>query len=47
MVTGQYSVIAYTEFNRTNDLNQLINKIRSIDGVIRTNTAIAIPNRLQ
>lgn len=47
MVTGQYSVIAYTEFNRINNLQQLINEIRSIDGVIKTNTAIAIPKRLQ
>lgn len=41
-VAGPYDVITYSEFTRIEGLGRIIDKIQSIDGVIRTTTAIAI-----
>ena len=46
-VTGEYDVIIYTKFPSMKDLRKLIEKIQSIDGVIRTQTAMVIPLRLE
>ena len=45
-VTGQYDVIVYAEFIKINDLSEIIDKVQSIDGVLRTTTAIAMAPRL-
>ena len=45
-VTGQYDVIAYVEFVRIEELSRIIDAIQSIDGVVRTHTAIAMAQRL-
>ena len=46
-VTGEYDVIIYTKFPSMKDLRKLIEKIQSIVGVIRTQTAMVIPLRLE
>jgi DNA-binding Lrp family transcriptional regulator len=45
-VTGQYDVIAFVEFVRIEELSRIIDAIQSIDGVVRTHTAIAMAQRL-
>ena len=45
-VTGQFDVIAYIEFLRIEELGKIIDAIQSIDGVVRTHTAIAMVQRL-
>jgi len=45
-VTGQYDVIAYAEYVDMEALGRIINKIHSIEGVLRTQTAIAMALRL-
>jgi len=45
-VTGQFDVIAYVEFLRIEELGRIIDAIQSIDGVLRTHTAIAMAHRL-
>jgi len=46
-VTGPFDVVAYVEFVKMENLGALIERIHSIDGVIRTQTAIAMPARLR
>lgn len=46
-VTGQFDVIAYVEFLRIEELGRIIDAIQSIDGVLRTHTAIAMAQRLR
>jgi len=45
-VTGQYDVIVYVEFARMEDLAGIIDLIQSIDGVVRTYTAIVMAQRI-
>lgn len=45
-VTGQFDVIAYIEFLRIEELGKIIDAIQSIEGVVRTHTAIAMVQRL-
>lgn len=45
-VTGQYDVIAYAEYVDMEALGRIINKIHSIEGVLRSQTAIAMALRL-
>jgi len=45
-VTGQFDVIAYVEFVRIEELARVIDAIQSIEGVLRTHTAIAMAQRL-
>ena len=45
-VTGEYDVIAYAEFIKMTDLGFIIDKIQSVEGVVRTITAIAMATRL-
>lgn len=45
-VTGQYDVIMYVEFIRMEELGNIIDKVQSIEGVLRTHTAIAMAHRL-
>jgi len=46
-VTGQFDVVAYAEFTNMDMLREILNKIRSIRGVRQTQTAVAIPPRLE
>ena len=46
-VTGQFDVVAYAELANMNMLREIIDKFQSLKGVQRTQTAIAIPPRLE
>lgn len=45
-VTGQYDVILYVEFLGISELSEIINKVQSINGVVKTSTAIAMVPRI-
>lgn len=45
-VTGQFDVVAYIEFLNMNMLRDIIEKFQALEGVQRTQTAVAIPARL-
>jgi DNA-binding Lrp family transcriptional regulator len=45
-VTGEYDIIAYTNFINMVELGRIIDKFQSIDGIVRTTTAIAMAPRL-
>lgn len=45
-VTGQFDLIAYTEFADMNRLREIIHKFMSLNGVQRTQTAVVIPSGL-
>jgi len=45
-VTGQFDVIIYVELIDIDMLGTLIEKLQSIPGVLRTQTAIVIPPRI-
>jgi len=42
-VTGQFDVVAYAEFTKMDELGKIIEKLQRLEGVRRTQTAIAIP----
>lgn len=46
-VTGQFDVVAYAEFATMETLREIINKFQALNGVQRTQTAVAIPTRLK
>ena len=46
-VTGQFDVVAYAEFANIDGLRDIIDKVRSLKGVQRTQTAVAMPPRLE
>lgn len=46
-VTGQFDVVAYAEFANVDTLSEIIEKFQSISGIQRTQTAVAIPPRLE
>ncbi|MCW3985977.1 MAG: Lrp/AsnC ligand binding domain-containing protein [Candidatus Bathyarchaeota archaeon] len=46
-VTGQFDVIAYAQFANVDMLRKIIDRVRSLEGVQRTQTAVAIPPRLE
>ncbi len=46
-VTGPFDVVAFVEFTRVDELGKLLEKIHSINGVLKTQTAIAMPARLE
>ena len=46
-VTGTYDVVAYAEFSIMDELARIIEEIQAIEGVKRTQTAVAIPPRLK
>lgn len=45
-VTGQFDVIIFGEFPTMDDIRRVIDKIHSIEGVIRTQTSMVVPSRL-
>ncbi len=46
-VAGRYDAIAYTEFERVEDLGRIIIDIQSIKGVTQTQTLLVIPPTLK
>jgi DNA-binding Lrp family transcriptional regulator len=42
-VTGQFDVILYAQFAKMTDLSDLIKGIQSLNGVIKTQTAVVMP----
>ena len=47
VVTGQFDVVAYAEFPNMDVLREIIDKVRSLKGIQRTQTAVGIPPRLE
>jgi len=45
-VTGPFDVVALVESTNIDELGKLLEKIHSINGVLKTQTAIAMPARL-
>jgi len=45
-VTGPFDVVVSVESSNIDDLGELLEKIHSIDGVLKTQTAISMPARL-
>jgi len=46
-VTGPFDVVAFVEFVNIDELGKLLEKIHSINGVLKTQTAISMPARLE
>lgn len=46
-VTGQFDVIAYVEFSTMDALREILGKFQSLKGVQRTQTAVALPPKLE
>lgn len=42
-VTGQFDVIIYAEFTKIEDLGLLIDALQSLEGVVRSQTSIVMP----
>ena len=45
-VTGQFDVVAYIEFTDMDTLKRILDEFQSVKGVERTQTAVAIPPKL-
>ena len=45
VVTGNYDVIAFAEFSNIDELTSIIQKVQSIKGVQKTQTAVAMPKQ--
>jgi DNA-binding Lrp family transcriptional regulator len=43
VVTGIFDVIAYAEFSNIDELTLLIQKVQSLEGVQKSQTAVAMP----
>ncbi len=46
-VTGPFDVVALVESTNIDELGKLLEKIHAINGVLKTQTAIAMPARLR
>ena len=42
-VTGVFDVIIHVEYKEMNELREMIGKLQSINGVVSTQTSVAIP----
>ena len=42
-VTGEFEVVVYAEVNDLKELDGIVSKLQSINGVTRTHTSVAIP----
>lgn len=42
-VTGQFDVATYIKLERNEDLSNIIEKLQSINGIVKTQTLIAMP----
>jgi len=45
-VTGEYDVILYVDFLNISELSEIISRVQSINGVVKTATAIAMAPRI-
>jgi DNA-binding Lrp family transcriptional regulator len=45
-VTGEFDVVVFVELLRIEELGKIIDAVQSIEGVIRTRTAIVMVHRL-
>ncbi len=45
-VTGHYDVVIYVVFENMGALGELIRKVHTLQGVVRTQTAIVVPPRI-
>ncbi|MCD6325779.1 Lrp/AsnC ligand binding domain-containing protein [Candidatus Bathyarchaeota archaeon] len=45
-VTGEYDVILYVDFLNISELSEIISRVQSINGVVKTATAIAMVPRI-
>jgi len=45
-VTGEYDVVLYVEFLNISELSEIISRVQSINGVVKTATAIAMVPRI-
>ena len=46
-VTGQFDVVAFAEFSNMDELGEILHEFQSLEGIRRTQTAVAIPTRLE
>ncbi|UCG37179.1 MAG: Lrp/AsnC ligand binding domain-containing protein [Candidatus Bathyarchaeota archaeon] len=46
-VTGPFDVVAFVESTSIDELGELLEKIHAINGVLKTQTAISMPARLE
>ena len=45
VVTGNFDVIAFTEFSNIDELTSIIQEVQIVDGVQKTQTAVAMPKQ--
>lgn len=45
-VTGEYDVVLYVDFLNISELSEIISRVQSINGVVKTATAIAMVPRI-
>jgi len=45
VVTGNFDVIAFAEFSNIDELTNIIQKVQSLKGVQKTQTAVAMPKQ--
>ena len=45
VVTGNYDVIAFAEYTNIDELTNIIQKVQAIQGVEKTQTAVAMPKQ--
>ena len=45
VVTGNYDIIAYAEFSNIDELTSIIQEVQTLDGVEKTQTAVAMPKQ--
>lgn len=46
-VTGQHDVVIHVAFENMEALGELIRKVHTVEGVMRTQTAVVMPPRVQ
>ena len=47
VVTGNFDVIAFAEFFNIDELTSIIQKVQTVDGVQKTQTAVAMPKQTE
>ena len=45
VVTGNYDVIAFAEYQNIDELTNIIQKVQALNGVEKTQTAVAMPKQ--
>jgi DNA-binding Lrp family transcriptional regulator len=44
-VTGEYDVVACIEFSDMNELTEILGRFQAMEGIQKTHTAVAIPQK--